>query len=188
MKFSATSRTSPPNGNTILYSLNESFVDDVLWKFSALESEDEEIKGDIEKLRNGEPIEFEPEEAKSAIRGAFLGAENVELREFTESVEEEDLFEAKKVAFTLRTHVGDWADLKEFEEKKWKDPREEFTMETGVIREENSVSNVFGLLIFDEITSLEKCSQILASFFPRKIITWMSYCVSEPGWRRGCME
>ena len=63
------------DGNTEVYSNNESFHEGVLWKLSILTPKPDnefEVTGQIEKLQDGVPVPFELEEAKSAIYGTFF--------------------------------------------------------------------------------------------------------------------
>ena len=172
------------DGNVELYSLDESFDDGILWKFTLAPSSNLDIKGSAQKIKDGRVIAFEMAETKAAINGNFLGV-------FDRPIEEMESFEfefltCNQVAFTLRVPDIRWKELQEFTCKCWR--KGGIQVETSDISRERRVSNVYGLLSLDDENKLEDCAEILAKYFPKNLITWLSYCKSEEGWKRSWPE
>ena len=143
-----------------LYSLDESFDDGILWKFTLAPSSNLDIKGSAQKIKDGRVITFEMAETKAAINGNFLGVFDRPIEEM-ESFEFE-FFTCNQVAFTLRVPDIRWKELHEFTCKCWR--KGGIKVETSDISRERRVSNVYGLLSLDDENKLEDCAEILAIF------------------------
>ena len=170
------------DGNVELYSLDESFDDGSLWKFTLAPSSSLDIEGCVRKIKDGRVVTFQKEEAEDAIVGNFLRVSDIEEIESFEF----EFFTSNQVAFTLRVPDRRWEELQEFTCKCWKE--DGIQVETSDISRESKVSNVYGLLTLEDEKELEDCAEILAKYFPKNLITWLSYCKSEGGWKRSWPE
>ena len=144
-----------------LYSLDKSFDDGSLWKFTLAPSSSLDIEGFAQKIKDGRVVTFEIAEAKAAI-GNFL-------RVFDRPIEEIKSFEFEfftnnQVAFTLRVPDEHWRELQEFTCKCWNE--DGIQVQASDISRESRVSNVYGLLTLDDENELEDCAEILAKYFP----------------------
>ena len=166
-------------GNIEVYSLNKSFCEEILWKFTLYpKNEDNSISGFVEKVKRNENLQFPVQEAKEALKGNFLDAQIIWSE--NKSPDNFELFKDKKVAFTLRVTLKEKDQLQEYENKTilGNDSSNLIQIETGIIREESIVANIRGVLTTKEILSLQECAKILASKFPSETITWLTYCTN----------
>ena len=177
-------------GNTMLYSLNESFRRDIFWKFIVFPRTQEsqqhpQIDGLVEKLQNGHNMPFQSDEAITAIEGAFTGVGKIEVGTVPASLQNVSLLAGPYVAFTLR--ILDTSKLPRLESIQNCDVVEEelnCRIQTGILKKGKNTNNVFGLLTTrNQIYSLEACSQILAGFFAKGMITWLVYCTNFDDWK-----
>ena len=174
-------------GNTMLYSLNESFQMNILWKFivfPARVAQLNQIESFIEKWQNGLPIPFQQSEAISAIKGVFTGVYNIMVPPAaTQLMQSVPSFTDSFVAFTLRIFDASKRPRLELTQNRNKENLN-CLIQTGTLKPERNAINVFGLLTTPgQICSLEDCSQILAGIFDKDLITWLSYCTNPDAWK-----
>ena len=173
-------------GNVELYSLKQSFEKGVVWKFTLITSDDNElqVKGTLEKIENGKNVKFEVDQGRDAVYGNFLKVKEV-VR--ISSLKEFPVFSSENVAFVLRVSVGFADQLKNFtdmdDEKKINGIAVSVFTSQRIFTEEE-VLCVRGHLILEGVENLEVCAKLLAEFFPRKIITWLTYCTNVRAWTR----
>ena len=149
------------DGNTEVYSNNESFHEGVLWKLSILTPKPDnefEVTGQIEKLQDGVPVPFELEEAKSAIYGTFFQVSKVTVYETMKPGKTRELYVGAEVAFTLR--AGDEEQCKALKQTEHiNETIDDCLIETGKMSLVERVSNVHGLLTLNKVIPLEDCAQ-----------------------------
>ena len=162
--------------NIEVYSLNESFCNDILWKANIYRKNEEIVEGFIEKIEKKKEIEFSEKDAESALRGIFLRCEpqihmNMELENFIP-------YKATNVSFTLKTNLSEKEQLETHGNisEPGKNCSKFKKIKTSSVVERRDVANVHGLLTTNQILSLEDCAEILAERFPRELITWLTYC------------
>ena len=183
--FSATlsrERVSLKNGNVELYSLNESLENGVMWKLTLSPTESLHVQGYVEKIENRQVVQFEGSDAVSAIKGGFSKVQSIvsvpPMNDFF-------VFKSKEVAFTLRVPDNLQSELEEYQLQNFS--REVLDLSVAVrtsnIKREDTLSCVRGLLTLDRELPLEDCAEILAAAnFPRKMITWLTYCTNVEAW------
>ena len=174
--------------NIEIYSLDKSFCQDILWKLNIDRKNGKTVYGFLEKLEKKKKIEFSENEAILALKGNFLKAV-LEIKFGKDITNDERLkfnpYKGKNVAFTLRTTLDEKYALNEFENKSNGNnfPNVE-EIKTSSISERDFVANIHGLLITKETLPLEDCAEILANIFPRKLITWLTYCTDVQKYKR----
>ena len=166
--------------NIEIYSLDKSFCQDILWKLNIDRKNGKTVYRFVEKHEKKENIKFSKNEAIFALKGIFLKADP-KLKFNKNPINEERLkfnpYKGKNVAFTLRTKLNEKDALNEFENKNnGNDFPNVEEIKTSPISKRYLVANIHRLLITKETLPLEDCAEILANMFPRKLITWLTYC------------
>ena len=183
--FSATlsrERVWLKNGNVELYSLNESLENGVMWKLTLSPTESLHVQGYVEKIENRQVVQFEDSDAVSAIKGGFSKVQSIDS---VPPMNDFSVFKSKEVAFTLRVPDNLQSELKKYQLQNFS--REVLDLSVAVrtsnIKREDTLSCVSGLLTLDRELPLEDCAEILAAAnFPRKMITWLTYCTNVEAW------
>ena len=197
-EFSATLSKSRPSvlyGNTKLYSLNQNFsIDGYMWKFIITPiNEIMDVSGFIEKVNAVQSIPFTTEEAENAVKEVFLAVGNVEVLPQITSPISFCTFISSDIAFSLRvqksSNSASGNELQQYASKPiiLDQLPQLLTISTSPIHHMTAVDNVFGLLRFQtfpgQVYSLEYCAELLAKYFPRHLITWLSYCTKVEAWK-----
>ena len=172
------------SGNIELYSLKQSFANkNVWWKFALSPTDSGEVEGIVQKLECGEIVQFQAKNALHAIHGNFLNVQDIKK---ISKLEDFEIFRGEKIAFTLRVPIN-------FEERSEpvKGKSEEKLEFDGILGKvstsgrifcEEEVSCVRGLLILEKVEELEVCAEMLATMFPKTMITWLTYCTNQAAW------
>ena len=169
------------NGNIEIYSLNKSFSEQILWKFTIyFKDENDIITGIVEKVKKNKNLPFCDGEAEKALNANFVGAQKISLE--NKSPDEFTLFQGKNVAFTLTVVSQKENQLEQYQKKKGSEDSLKVEKIKIVLKETPSFGKIRGLLITEEILPLQECVEILASWFPLNTITWLTYCTNPEAW------
>ena len=177
-------RTWLSNGNVELYSLNNSFEEGVLWKFTMFPTQGTATQGFVEKLKNGQTVQFFKEEAVSAIQGNFLQVQNISPISTTNQF---TFYDGRYVSFVLRAPIGQETQLHPFMNKNFQfnfNGMQVNVSTSSSITKTDRFSCVRGLLTLPQVINLEVCAEMLVQNggFPRHLFTWMNYCTNTGYW------